>query len=71
MQDNGPGIAQDALPFIFDRYFRGQRTWDAGIRGSGLGLAVAQEIIHRHGGAVTVDSVEHNGSIFTAWLPAG
>lgn len=71
VQDNGMGIAHDALPFLFDRYYRGQRTRDAGIRGSGLGLAIAQEVVHRHGGAVTVDSAEHNGSQFTVWLPAG
>lgn len=69
VRDTGMGIAKDALPHVFDRFFRSDRARDAGIRGVGLGLAIAQEIIARHQGTITVESVLDRGSMFTIWLP--
>lgn len=67
VSDRGSGIAADALPHLFERYYRAPNT--AGQRpGMGIGLAVVQEIVALHGGEVTVDSTEGWGSTFTVWL---
>ncbi|NOY53473.1 MAG: response regulator [Deltaproteobacteria bacterium] len=62
--DEGLGIAGKDLHRIFDPYFSTRE------QGSGLGLASVYSIIHRHGGCVTVDSVEGEGATFKVYLPA-
>ncbi|WP_251129960.1 sensor histidine kinase KdpD [Exiguobacterium sp. s57] len=52
--DNGNGIAESDLPYIFERYYQGTNTDDA--RGSGLGMVISRDIIEAHGGKVEVDS---------------
>lgn len=69
VSDTGPGISPEDLPHIFDRFYRGQAALDFGVPGTGLGLAVAQEIIQRHNGRITVKTVLGEGSTFTIWLP--
>lgn len=68
--DNGPGIPQDKLPFIFDRFYRidSERTKD--LESTGLGLAITREFVQAHGGEVSVESVEGAGACFTIVLPA-
>jgi len=71
-EDNGKGIAQDKLPFIFDRFFRAEEhahTGDEG--GSGIGLSLVKSIVERHRGTVEVESQLGRGSVFTVWLPLG
>ncbi len=58
--DNGNGIAESDLPYIFERYYRGTNTDDA--RGSGLGMAISRDIIEAHGGKVEVDSEQERGT---------
>ncbi|WDH75411.1 HAMP domain-containing sensor histidine kinase [Exiguobacterium marinum] len=58
--DNGNGIAESDLPYIFERYYRGTNTDDA--RGSGLGMAISRDIIEAHGGKVVVDSEQGRGT---------
>ena len=67
--DNGPGIAEDKLPYIFDRFYRidTERTKD--LESTGLGLAITRELIQAHGGAVEVASREGEGTCFTVLLP--
>jgi heavy metal sensor kinase len=67
--DTGIGIPADALPHIFERFFRVDkaRTRDAG--GAGLGLAIVKSICNAHGGQVEVESDEGRGSSFTVELP--
>jgi signal transduction histidine kinase len=65
VEDDGPGIAPDALDHVFEPFFRA-RT-DGG--GSGLGLFVAQEIVQEHGGAIGVADSARGGARFTVWLP--
>jgi heavy metal sensor kinase len=67
--DNGPGIPPGAREHIFDRFYRvdSARGRDGG--GSGLGLAICREIAHAHGGRVSVESQEGQGSAFTLALP--
>ncbi len=67
--DTGFGVAEDDLPHLFDRFFRGRRPLHMQIQGTGLGLPIARAIIELHGGHITVESQEGKGSTFTLWLP--
>ena len=69
MRDSGPGIAAEALPHIFERFYRGQASRTG--RGAGLGLAIARELIEAQGGTITAESQAGQGSVFTVTLPAG
>jgi two-component system, OmpR family, sensor histidine kinase BaeS len=66
--DTGAGIPADELPRIFDRFFRGQQA--AQISGSGIGLAVAVELVQAHGGLLTASSEPGQGTQMTLTLPA-
>lgn len=70
--DTGVGIAPEDLPFIFDRFWKGERarTHHAGT-GSGLGLAIARQLIHAHGGQINAQSTPGHGATFVIELPLG
>ncbi|MET4137922.1 ATP-binding protein [Pedobacter sp. UYP1] len=63
VEDHGPGIAQEKIPHIFDRYYRVDSTGSQ-YSGLGLGLYICSEIIGKHGGEIGVDSEIGKGSIF-------
>lgn len=65
--DNGRGIAEEDLPQIFDRFYRGSKTDK--VLGSGLGLAIAKSIITLHHGDIKVKSTKDKGSAFVVVLP--
>jgi len=68
--DTGAGIASDVLPFVFDRFWRGESTVEQRYSGLGLGLALAKHLVELHGGTVTATSAGPNqGSTFTVVLP--
>jgi signal transduction histidine kinase len=67
--DTGEGIPAEALPRIFERFYRVDQSRQHS-RGAGLGLAIAREIVEAHGGTITVESVVGLGSRFTVRLPA-
>jgi len=69
IQDEGPGIPEEARERVFDRFYRldEARTRDAG--GFGLGLPIAKWAVEAHGGAVTVKSTSPRGTIFSVSLP--
>jgi signal transduction histidine kinase/CheY-like chemotaxis protein len=63
LADNGPGIAPEQLPRIFDPYFSTK------VKGSGLGLATAHSIVKKHEGHIEVESALGRGTTFRLWLP--
>jgi len=65
--DTGIGISPEDLGHIFEKYYRSPKT--AGIKGSGLGLAVVKAVAESHGGRVEVESEPGKGSTFTLILP--
>jgi PAS domain S-box-containing protein len=67
VEDNGAGIPADALPHVFDRFFRAAGT--SATAGTGLGLAISQRIIRAHGGRIEAASQLGVGSVFTVVLP--
>jgi signal transduction histidine kinase len=69
--DTGAGIAPDALPHIFDRFYRGDRARSQESDESGLGLAIAKAITEAHGGRIEVESKIGRGTTFTVLLPVG
>lgn len=66
VEDHGPGIPQEDLPYLFDRYYRSRR--DAGKIGSGLGLTITKAILQSHGFRFGVKSTLGKGSVF--WFTA-
>jgi len=67
--DTGPGIPEVELPHVWQELYRGQGA--RGIRGSGLGLALVQAIVERHGGQTNLRSRAGQGTVFTVRLPIG
>jgi signal transduction histidine kinase len=64
-QDDGPGIAPENLPHIFDPFYTTKRPG----RGTGLGLSICKAVLKEHGGNVEASSVPGAGAIFTVTLP--
>jgi signal transduction histidine kinase len=69
VQDNGSGIQPDDLPFIFERFYRGDRARSQNGE-SGLGLPIARSLVEMHQGAITVASTLEEGTTFTISLPS-
>jgi two-component system sensor histidine kinase MprB len=69
VRDHGPGIADEDLPFVFDRFYRALSSRSA--PGSGLGLAVVREIAVRHGGTIAAEPAPHGGTVMRLTLPCG
>lgn len=67
--DTGIGIAEEEFPHIYQRFYRGERAQQMRASGTGLGLALAKEIVTLHGGALDFVSQVNVGSSFTVWLP--
>lgn len=70
VRDNGPGISEDELEHIFDRFYRVDTERTKDLLSTGLGLAIAKELIEAHGGTISASSVEGNGTCFTIRIPA-
>jgi signal transduction histidine kinase len=69
-QDQGIGISAEHLPHIFERFYRAASSSTSESRSGGLGLSIAQAIVHAQGGAVECASLPAAGSLFTVTLPA-
>jgi signal transduction histidine kinase len=70
VNDNGPGMAADQLEHIFERFTRGDAGLTQHVGGTGLGLAISKSLVELHGGGISAESVEGQGSTFRVWLPA-
>ena len=71
VQDSGTGIAADQLPNLFDRFRRIEGARGRSYEGSGIGLALVQEMVKLHGGRIAAESVPGAGSTFRIVLPLG
>lgn len=71
IEDNGPGIPEKDIPFVFDRFYQADksRTRKKNNKGSGLGLAIAKQIIDSYDGDIDVESKAGNGTKFIILLP--
>ncbi len=67
VEDRGTGIAEEDLPYIFDRFYQADKA--RGGQGSGLGLSIVKWIVEIHKGEIKVESKLNRGSKFIVWLP--
>ena len=65
IRDYGPGAPEEELPFLKNKFYKGSSK----ARGSGIGLAVCEEIVTRHEGRLSVGNAEGGGFLVTIWLP--
>ena len=63
VQDSGPGISPDVVPYLFDPFYTTKQ------KGTGLGLAISREVIEEHGGTIEVDTTLTQGTAFIITLP--
>jgi signal transduction histidine kinase/DNA-binding response OmpR family regulator len=71
VRDTGAGIAAEQLPHIFERFHRVEGVRARTHEGTGIGLALVQELVRQHGGTVAVESVRGQGSSFVVMIPKG
>jgi len=71
VSDDGPGMPEDQLEHIFDRFTRGDAGLTQHVGGTGLGLAISKSLIELHGGTIAAEAVLGQGSTFRVRLPAG
>jgi len=65
--DQGPGIAAEDLPHVFERFYRSAES--RGMPGSGLGLSIVRSIAERHGGVVQAGTRPEGGAVFWLSIP--
>ena len=69
VQDNGIGISQQEMPFIFDRFHQADNSTTRSFEGSGIGLALVQQMVKVHQGTLQVESTPQIGTTFTILIP--
>jgi two-component system sensor histidine kinase MprB len=69
VRDHGPGIDEDDLPYVFDRFYRAPAA--RGLPGSGLGLAIVRQVAEAHGGSVAVERPDGGGTLVRMRLAPG
>src|SRR5690606_20598894 len=67
VRDHGPGIPQEDLPHVFDRFYRATRA--RSLPGSGLGLAIVAQVAQAHGGRATAANAPDGGAVLEVTLP--
>lgn len=71
IEDTGVGIPEEAIPTLFEKFNKFQRSGTKGEKGTGLGMSIAKEICELHGGAISVSSQVNVGTKFTLLIPVG
>lgn len=71
VEDSGSGIAKEDLPFIFERFYRADKSRARATGGAGIGLTIAKRLVEAHGGTISVQSQTGVGSTFRITLPLG
>jgi len=71
VEDQGIGIAPEAMPNIFNRFYHLEKSGNDLFGGLGLGLSIARQVIKQHGGMLELESTPGKGSTFTITLQAG
>lgn len=71
VQDSGPGIAREQMDKIFDRFYQVDDSGTRSQEGTGIGLALAKELVELHGGTIEVESEPGRGAVFVVRLPLG
>ncbi|KKB35612.1 Sensor histidine kinase ResE [Bacillus thermotolerans] len=69
VQDSGVGISEEDLPFVFERFYKGDKARTRGRSGTGLGLSIVKNIVTAHGGSIEVQSKIGQGTTFSFYLP--
>ncbi|WP_025641968.1 HAMP domain-containing sensor histidine kinase [Schnuerera ultunensis] len=69
VEDNGIGIKEEDLPFLFDRFYRANVSRNKDTGGTGLGLSITKTLVEAHGGSIYVESEFDKGTRFTILLP--
>ena len=69
VSDTGPGIPEDQIPQVFERFYRVDRSRSRATGGTGLGLTIARRLVEAHGGRITLDSQVGEGASFSIVLP--
>jgi two-component system sensor histidine kinase MtrB len=69
VRDSGPGIPEESLPFVFERFYRADKARARAEGGSGLGLAIARQLARAHGGELSAANHPEGGAAFTLRLP--
>ncbi|KPC55236.1 PAS domain S-box protein [Amantichitinum ursilacus] len=70
VRDHGPGIPDNELDAIFDKFIQSTRVRSS-VSGTGLGLAISKQIMEDHGGRIVASNHPHGGAVFTVWIPVG
>jgi len=69
VRDTGTGIAAEELPYVFERFYRADKSRSRATGGAGLGLAIVKQLVEAHGGQIEVESEVGRGTQFTFTLP--
>ena len=69
IRDFGPGILPEDMPYIFDHFYRGEKSRNRQSGGSGIGLALAKQLVESHGGEILAENTDPRGMQITIFLP--